>query len=53
MRGHEEPMRPPLHCQAAGVANCNKKNDKTSNDDDAERKPPEPDENNKGHEKDW
>ena len=53
MRGHEEPMRPPLHCRAAGVANWNKKNDKTSDDDDAERKPPEPDENNKGHEKDW
>ena len=53
MQGHEEPMRPPLHCRAARVANCSKKNDKTSNDDDAEKKPLEPDENNKGHEEDW
>ena len=44
MRGHEQPIRSLLHCRAAGVANCNIKNNKTSNDDDAERKPHEPDE---------
>ena len=44
MRGHEQPIRPPLHCRAVDVVNCNKKNDKTSDDDDAERKPQEPDE---------
>ena len=44
MRRHEQPIRPPLHCRAVGVVNCNKKDGDEHDPDEDPDPDPDPDE---------